>query len=357
MTDIFAGYGIAIAILAIMVSIAGILIGLGYAIEDKKLKEAGRSELYQTLINAAIIGVLFVAFSQYGIITAVVNGLAQGTGPQSCGASMGYNSAICFAYNYLVGSAAITVNGNQYPSLMSSVLSLFIPLTVLYSVVATIASLNINIVVISVALTGLGVFLSPLKGMIDFLAASMFLIIAQAALLKFVAITAVSAILPVGLVLRTFFFTRKLGGTLIAIAIGFFAVFPLTYVFDAQLLATFANGSIGPAFSSLLSEINSVTSSTQSISSTAYGIAQSQPTTAGNTIYVPPNPIPMIFSALSNLSNVFSTLLGLFENVLTFLIIQAFILPAFSLILTVISVRELARILGSEISFGRFDIF
>ncbi|EQD42156.1 hypothetical protein B2A_10463, partial [mine drainage metagenome] len=31
--------------------------------------------------------------------------------------------------------------------------------------------------------------------------------------------------------------------------------------------------------------------------------------------------------------------------------------PIFSVILTIISAREFARILGTEVSFGRFDIF
>ena len=44
-------------------------------------------------------------------------------------------------------------------------------------------------------------------------------------------------------------------------------------------------------------------------------------------------------------------------NMVTIVIVEAFFLPIFSLILTVVSARELAKILGSELSFGKFDIF
>jgi hypothetical protein len=351
--DIFSGYSIAIAILAIMITVAGILIGLGYALEDRKLKELGRSELYQAIINCAIIAILFVAFSQYGIMTIIINGLTQNVGTQGCNASLGYNAAICFAYNYLIGPSSVTVNGNSYPTLMGSTLSIFTLLTILYATIATISSISINMVV-AVGFSGLGVFLSPLHGVINFLAANIFLIIAQAALLKFIALTSVSAILPLGLILRTFYFTRKLGGALIAIAIGFFAVFPLTYVFDAQLLNIYANGSIDQAFSSAGSAVNSSISNAQSVSSSAYGIAQSASTVNSIRYY---NPFSAVTSLISGISGTFTSLTNYISDIIAFLIIQVFILPVFSLILTIIFIRELARVLGSEISFGRFDVF
>ncbi len=336
-----------------MVSVAGIIIGLGYALDDRKLKELGRSELYQAMINGAIIAILFVAFSQYGIMTMIINGLTQSTGAQSCDASLGYNSAICFAYDYLIGPSSVNIGGNYYPTLMASTASMFALLTMLYASIATVSSISINMIV-TIGLSGLGIFLGPLKGLIDFLAANIFLIVAQAALLKFIALTAVSAILPLGLILRTFYFTRKLGGALIAIAIGFFAIFPLTYVFDAQLLDVYANGSINQAFYSAGSSINSSISNMQSISSGAYGVAQSTSATNSIRYY---NPFSAVTSLLSGVSNSFNELMNYISDVIAFLIIQVFILPAFSLILTIISIRELAKILGSEITFGRFDVF
>ena len=255
----------------------------------------------------------------------------------------------------LAGSVAVNVNGNSYPSLITSTVSLLVPTTLLYIAIGTVSTISIDIIIISIGLAGLQVFLVPLKGIVDFLVANIFVIMAQAALLKFIAIAAVPAILPVGLILRTFYFTRKLGGTLIAIAIGFFAIFPMTYVLDAQLMYAYSSGSAAADFSAATSAINNATGTAQSISSSAFSASKLLSTTSYNTITT--NPFSGVLTLVSGFSGAFSNVVTQFENVVTFLIIQVFILPTFSLILTVISVRELARILGSEISFGRFDIF
>ncbi len=347
--DVFAGYDIAIAILAIMIAVAGILIGLGFALDDRRIKEFGRLELYQTLINGAIIGVLFISFSQYGIFTAVINGITGGVTQTSCDPTLGYNAAICFAYDYLIGSEAITVNGHIYPSLITSTVALLIPTTLLYIAIGTISTININFIVVSVGLAGLKIMLGPLHGIVDFLAANIFVIAAQAALLKFIALTAIPVILPVGLILRTFYFTRKLGGALIAIAIGFFAIFPMTYVLDAQLMDSYSNGTSAAIFSSASAAIAGAINSTQSISSSSFQISQSNSISS--------NPFSGIISMVSGFTSSFSAVINSLEGVITLLIIQAFILPTFSLVLTAISIREMARALGSEISFGRFDIF
>ncbi len=59
-------------------------------------------------------------------------------------------------------------------------------------------------------------------------------------MLVFVAAGTLSVILPAGLVLRTFYPTRKLGGFLIAVAIGLYVVLPLSYVFNAMLANSYS---------------------------------------------------------------------------------------------------------------------
>lgn len=53
---------------------------------------------------------------------------------------------------------------------------------------------------------------------------------AQLWLLKFIQAILFPSLLGLGIVLRTFFFTRKVGGLLIAIALGLYTVYPLMYV-------------------------------------------------------------------------------------------------------------------------------
>ena len=285
----------------------------------------------------------------------MINGLTNGVSQQSCDPSLGYNSAICFAYNYLIGTGSITINGHLYPSLFTATLSLFTPLTLLYIAIGTISTINLDIIVVSIGLAGLKVFLGPLHGIVDFLAANMFLIVTQAALLRFIAVTAIPVVLPIGLILRTFYFTRRLGGTLIAIAIGFFAVFPLTYVLGAQLMDTYSSSTAGQSLPEAVSAIENATVNAQLISSGMFLLSKNAISVSYNSISL--NPFSNVNGMISSFTNAFDLALNYLEEVVTFLVIQVFILLAFSLILTIISVRELAKIMGSEISFGRFDIF
>ena len=67
----FGGYSIAITLVAIMVSVAGIIFGIGYSMDDRRLKELGRAELYQAIINGVIVGSLLLAFGTNGIVPSL----------------------------------------------------------------------------------------------------------------------------------------------------------------------------------------------------------------------------------------------------------------------------------------------
>ncbi|VVC03837.1 Uncharacterised protein [Candidatus Burarchaeum australiense] len=80
---------------------------------------------------------------------------------------------------------------------------------------------------------GLNVLSSLIAAGLDALAAAIFIQSAQSVLLQFFWDNSFRWILPLGIVLRTFTFSRKLGATLIAIAIGTYVVYPMTLVFAA----------------------------------------------------------------------------------------------------------------------------
>ena len=343
-------YDISVGIIAIMLAVSGIVLGLGYATDDKRLKEFGRDELLQSLINGAIVGFLFVAFSSSGFFTLLVNTLANSQPiTASCPAFMNVNYAICFAYNYLVGISPVSINGASYPSLMDVSLPLLVGLSVSYTTLSLISSLQFSIGILSISLTGM---LSPLLTQLSYLINALTFAItgieAQAILLEFIAITAVPVLLPVGITLRALYFTRRLGGAIIAITIGLFAVFPLTYVLNAELTSSYFNATNAATTDSLVSSLSNMKGS---MMGTVSGISVAQNSTARGDI-------------LSSLSGTISGLVGgaeaLFEELasaVAFLIIDIFFLPVFSLILTAISIKEFARLLGSEASFGRLFIY
>src|SRR5271155_679183 len=94
------GFEIAVGTIAIMMAIGGIATGLGVALNNKKLKEFGTEELFQCVINGALVGGFVVLFMQNGIITNMVNAIAlSNTTSLSCSSYMTQNYAICFAYD------------------------------------------------------------------------------------------------------------------------------------------------------------------------------------------------------------------------------------------------------------------
>lgn len=66
--------------------------------------------------------------------------------------------------------------------------------------------------------------------------------------------------------------------------------------------------------------------------------------------------IGAISNAITSISSGFSSIVNTVIGLISYFIIAAFILPAFSMILTVVSIKELSSLLGSEISFGLFNM-
>ena len=344
----FGTYNIAVMLIAIMLSVSGIVLGLGYAIDDKRMKEFGRSELYQSIINGVIVGTLIAAFATGGIFAAVINSMVGSMGASAaCEQSMSGNYAICFAYDYLVGIHPISISGVSYPSLLEESAGLLIPVSVLYAGLSMLGSIHLSIGIVSIGFSSmLKPALTALDYVIEALTASIIGIEVQSILLKFISVTAIPVLLPIGIVLRIFYFTRRLGGAIMAIAIGLFAVFPLTYVLNATLVSSYS------------SNINNgvITSFINTETSTASGIIGSATSISNNTKYAY-GIVGSLESSINGIINGIEGFLNQLMNAIAFIIIEVFFLPIFSIILTAISIRELARVLGSEISFGRLYIF
>ncbi|RLG19322.1 hypothetical protein DRN67_03000 [Candidatus Micrarchaeota archaeon] len=141
----------------------------------------------------------------------------------------GINGMYGFAYCYLEGSTDYMiyiygqlVAANRYVAKMTSFyFNVAIPL---YLAVASVSK---------APYAGLGVINSMIGLGMDALASASFIQVAQKMLLRFFENYSLSFFLPLGLILRTFSFSRKLGATLIAIAIGTYVVYPLSIVFAA----------------------------------------------------------------------------------------------------------------------------
>lgn len=338
-----SGYGLEIAVgtIAIMIAIGGIAAGLGFALNSNKLKEFGKDELFQSIVNGMLVGSFLVLFMPNGIMTNIVNGLASnGTSSLSCPSFASQNYAICFAYNYLTGSG-YTLNGVYHQSVLSQTTSLIIGFLGLNTALGIIAGLNLNIAIASISFSSvLNPIISEIQYFIKALTTISISAIVQSSLLTFIASSAVTVLLPVGLILRTFYPTRKTGGFLIAVAIGMYIILPMSYVLDANMINNYSN--------------NISNSTIVTLTSAAYGAQGQMLSSSITTAKI--SFISTVAGYVNSIANGFSSIATMVINAISYFLIAAFILPAFSMVLTIISIKEISAILGSEISFGLFDM-
>jgi hypothetical protein len=336
------GYGLSVAVLtiAIMITIGGFAVGLGFASNNKKLKEFGIEEIFQSLINGVLVGSFAVLFVQNGLITSTVNAITlSNTSSLSCSSYLSQNYAICFSYDYLVGPG-YTFNGAYHQSLLDQSTELTIGFLGLNTVLGIIAGLNLNAAVISISFSSaLNPIINQIQYFIKILTTISISALVQSSLLEVVAGSAITLILPTGLILRTFYPTRKIGGFLIAVAIGMYVILPMSYVLNANILDSYSTSVSNSTIVELSGSAGGIEGQILSISGT--------PKTSL---------ISSIAGAVGGIGSAFSTIANAAISDVSYFILAAFILPAFSLVLTTISIKELSSILGSEVSFGMFDM-
>jgi len=334
------GYDIGISVVSIMLAVGGIILGLGFVFDNRRLKDFGRNELTESIINGAILGILVALFIPGGLITGLTNSIAYGVTGNVCSGAYSYSYAICFSENYLMGVSGVSINGSSYPSLFEVSSASLLAISGLYAVAGLISSIHLSIGIASISFSSLfKPFLMQLGDVIELLTISVFSIFLQYSIIKVISYVAVPVLLPIGMVLRTLYFTRRLGGAIMAIAISLFVVLPMSYILNASLLQSYNQASYSQLISSITTRLNSLTS-------------YNQPSIINNK-----TTLNSIFSGVSSvISSSENSLLYIFRGVII-IVVEVILFPMLSVILTIISAREFARILGTEISFSRFDVF
>lgn len=349
------GYSLSISILiiGIMIAIGGIILGIGYAFNERRMKEFGRKELFECAVNGAIVGGIFLLFAPNGAITNLITQTTMVNGTSlNCDAFMANNTAICLAYDYLASPNPYTFMGYSHNSVLSTATTTMSEIMLLNGVLGLVAGIKIGLLGSSISFSYiLSPIISELQYIVKMLGTVAISAVVQSSVLEFVAVGVMSVLLPTGIILRTFYPTRRLGGFLMAASISLYVVLPLSYVFDAMLVNQYSMA-LSPSGTS----ITQITASAQGLQNYVFGSAQTPASTGSNNSTGSSNVLSSISSALSSISNSISGLINWLLNQLAYLIVYAFVLPIFSLIITGISMREMARVLGAEAFFGRFNI-
>lgn len=339
------GFSIAIYAISVMIAVSGLFLGLGYATNNKKFKDFGKDELYQSVINGILVSSMLLLFSSNGIVSQIITSATlQNNTSINCISALQSNPAICLAYNYLVGPNSYTFLGTTHSSILTSVATLITALFGLNAILGVISAAQMNLAFLTISFSSvLNPVLAEIQYIIKLLSTVAISAVVQSSILIFVAVGALTVILPVGLILRSFYPTRRLGGFLMALSIGLYVVLPLSYVLNATLASAYSSNIDS-------SSLNSVTLTASNLQNRITSITN--PINANQGIGIFRSLSALITSLSSGLSSMVNSLL----SIVAYFIVSSFVLPAFSLIITGISVREFAELLGSEAFFGKFDI-
>ncbi|MDD2655039.1 MAG: hypothetical protein PHQ80_00005, partial [Candidatus ainarchaeum sp.] len=208
-------------VVSLSIILSGLLIGLGKTIGSKRVEHFGEEELVQSAINAALVGAYAAIIS---IASEVSKGIAEG---QTCVAGDAIENLQCIFS---------TISADTF-SLLTQVINL-------HQIVSYYQSITLEFATFSIQpMSHLSSIQSILGGQILTLQALLTLAQLQVQILAFFAPQLLTFFLPLGLIFRSFFSTRKLGGFLIALSIGIYLFYPaFILIFPApQLNVTIAN--------------------------------------------------------------------------------------------------------------------
>jgi len=312
-------FTIAGAVAGLTITLSGIIIGLGIALGSKKLLNRGKEELIQGILSAALVG-LFMS-----LITST-DTVALSLLPPVEGAT-----------------GSVSYLTTLFSHTLTTVDTVTAKLVECSHILHYIASIKVNLNVVEVkpfnSLDNLG---SLLDGQVKIFNGIRMLTSAEILFLEFVETTTLTVFLPVGLALRAFFMTRKIGGALLAIGLGFYLVYPLVMLTGTSFVTIddasteelndniddFVNDYKDVALFPDLNNEGAVIDMVNAISE------------GGSKGYI----VERTYQLINDVSS--------FAADLIFFLV---ILPLLSLVITVYSIYELSRVFGGEIIASSFD--
>ena len=228
-----ASFDLAIIAATISILIGGILFGVGLGFGIRRMRLSGAEEIGQGIISAAMVGAL-IAF------TLLLDSTTASLVPPSLPACPSMQNPSGSPYSYYMCNLA---------SLESSFGQLGSSLSRAGDISGFASSLRLSVGVVSAQ--PFFALESASKGLYDasFQAHSLSsLAFFESQLADFIRTSALVVFLPAGLLLRTFFATRKLGAAAMALAISAYIVYPLFFLY------TFSISQSGAAAAAALSE-------------------------------------------------------------------------------------------------------
>lgn len=351
-------FNIAIYTIVSMAVLVGITYLLGKAFSNRKLEDWSKSEFLQVLISAALVGGLFFLMAPgTGVVIVAFDSLI----PEDI--SIPYIAGAADVSSVTPSSIPITADGcgdGPVPSgtllcfastylkaLSAQIGSVLVTMIVSSTVLDIISKISIDVVIVEVTpLSGLSSIVQVLNTLMQSLLFLGIAVNVGIGFLDFIGATALSLFLPIGVVLRSFFATRRIGGLLIGLAVGLYLVFPLTLAMNAVAVQSTAENSEGlqrfMAFSAAVEEMNPLNTF-----STPGALLDPGKWTEYSGDF-----IGGIGAFVDLMSHIPETLIA----IISFLMIQIVVLPLLSIVITIIAIKELGGFFGSELNMSKFEV-
>jgi hypothetical protein len=359
MAETFVGVEIAVIVVTASIVLAGLFIGLGRAAGYKRLEVFGIEELVQSIINAAIIGSFAAIVELVGVVSSSVV-------TSSCS-----NGSVIFQLTCSLQLASDTS------------FTLFQEMVKILNIVGFYQGISLDFGSFAISpFVNLASVSSILSAQLLALNGIIILVELNKQVAFFIGQNALSLLFPVGLVLRTLFATRRMGGFLIGLAIGLYVFYP-TFILifpnpqndtnvTAQYAGNFTNnsfyatlpvidlndnyaiagkldllsGKCDPAnYSNLTNSTNVSNTTTMCDDFFQQQYLVSNYSAATNTTYY----TFTLQNETIDFSGDLTVVVNRISNSIAKSALYAVLAPIFSLIITIIFVKELANLLGSEI--------
>ncbi len=358
MAESFVGIEVAVIVVTASIVLAGILVGIGRAFGFKRIELFGLEELVQSIINAAIIGSFAAVIELVGVISSSVV------------------SETCAEGNVIAQLTCSLGNLND------ALFSLMQGLIKLLGIIGFYEDMALDFGSFALSpFSNLSTLTDALSHQLLLLNIVMMLVELNTQIAVFIGQNALALLFPVGLVLRTFFATRKVGGFMIALAIGLYVFYPtfiLVFpdpqpdIYNSSVLAdNFTNNSFYATVPVLDLNSNYAIAGKLDLLSgrcnpadynistwivfengtnVTYSTNVSNTTTMCDDYLLEQNWTSNVTAGQStDMSGDLTIILQSIGNSLAKSLLYSVVAPVFSLVVTIVFVKELANILGSEI--------
>jgi len=297
-------YGITFAVISVVLALVSLAYMVGVGFHLPKLQAWAKDEIYQA-IASGLIAVLLLSF-----VTTIDATMTSIYGSDPFGIAGGYIGELT---NAMFGWFTMILSLDSFLAILESLL---------FKAMPTQTGFNIT------PFGGLAPVTAMLSLAMEATLGGIGLLLGQGSFLSFIK-TQFQILLPIGIALRAFPFSRSAGGAIIAVFLGFYVFYPFLWVFDKALYdeTRILTMLTGPGRNLL----------------NAFGLGAECVT----------NPMSCVTNIWSVIGNMFLTAVhAIAYPIILYLFVYVIFLPMFNLIVVLVLINELAKIFGAEIDLG-----